>query len=90
MIIRLAVMLFFRFPLSLRNVEDFLNELGIDFSHESVRYWWHRFGPMFASEIRKWRIESMKSSRWCWHVDEMMVKINGERHYLWQAVDLEC
>lgn len=88
-IIRLAVMLYVRFPLSLRNVEDILHERGIDVSHEAVRYWWHRFGPMFASEIRKRRIEGVKSSRWRWHLDEMFVKINGEKHYLWRAVDHE-
>jgi putative transposase len=88
-IIRLAVMLYVRFPLSLRNVEDLLHERGIDVSHETVRYWWHRFGPMFASEIRKRRIEGMRSSRWRWHLDEIFVKINGERHYLWRAVDHE-
>jgi len=88
-IIRLAVMLYVRFPLSLRNVEDLLHERGIDVSHEAVRFWWHRFGPMFASEIRKRRIEGLKSSRWRWHLDEMFVKINGEQHYLWRAVDHE-
>ncbi|AXI54881.1 IS6 family transposase [Sulfitobacter sp. JL08] len=88
-IIRLAVMLYVRFPLSLRNVEDLLHERGIDVSHESVRYWWHRFGPLFAAEIRKRRIEAMKSSRWRWLLDEMFVKINGEQHYLWRAVDHE-
>ena len=88
-IIRLAVMLYVRFPLSLRNVEDLLHERGIDISHETVRFWWHRFGPMFAAEIRKRRIEGMKSSRWRWHLDEVFVKINGERHYLWRAVDHE-
>lgn len=82
-------MLYIRFPLSLRNVEDLLHERGIDVSHESVRYWWHRFGLMFASEIRKRRIEGMQSSRWRWHLDEMFVKINGERHYLWRVVDHE-
>ncbi|WP_170607866.1 IS6 family transposase [Ruegeria arenilitoris] len=88
-IIRLAVMLYGRFPLSLRNVEDLLHERGIDVSHEAVRYWWHRFSPLFASEIRKRWIEGMKSSKWRWHLDEMFVKINGERHYLWRAVDHE-
>ena len=88
-IIRLAVMLYVRFPLSLRNVEDLLHERGVDISHETVRFWWHRFGPLFASDIRKRRIEGMKSSRWRWHLDEMFVKINGERHYLWRAVDHE-
>ena len=63
-IIRLAVMLYVRFPLSLRNVEDLLQERGIDVSHETVRFWWNRLGPLFANEIRKRRIEAMKSSRW--------------------------
>jgi putative transposase len=88
-IIRLVVMHYVRFPLSLRNVEDLLYERGIDISHETVRFWWHRFGPMFASEIKKRRIEGMKSSRWRWHLDEMFVKINGESHYQWRAVDHE-
>ncbi len=88
-IIRLAVMLYVRFPLSLRNVEDLLHERGIDISHETVRFWWNRFGPIFASEIRKRRVEGMRSSRWRWHLDEVFVKINGERHYLWRAVDHE-
>ena len=60
-IIRLAVMLYVRFPLSLRNVEDLLHERGIDVSHESVRFWWQRFGPMFAAEIRKKRAERLRS-----------------------------
>jgi len=88
-VIRLAVMMYLRFPLSLRNVEDLLHERGIDISHETVRFWWLRFGPMFAAEIRKRRIEGMRSSYWRWHLDEMFVKINGERHYLWRAVDHE-
>jgi putative transposase len=82
-------MLYVRFPLSVRNVEDLLHERGVDVSHEALRYWWHRCGPMFASEIRKRRIEGMKSSRWCWHLDEMFVKIHAERHYFWRAVDHE-
>jgi len=82
-------MLYVRFPLSLRDVEDLLHERGVDVSHETVGFWWHRFGPMFAAEIRKRRIEGMRSSRWRWHLDEMFVKINGEVHYLWRAVDHE-
>ena len=88
-IIRLAVMLYVRFPLSLRNVEDLLHERGIDISHETIRFWWHRFGPIFAAKIRKRRIEGMRTSRWRWHLDEVFVKINGEQHYLWRAVDHE-
>jgi putative transposase len=52
-VIRLAVMLYVRFPLSLRNVEDLLHERGIEISHEAVRFWWNRFGSMFAAEIRR-------------------------------------
>ena len=88
-IIRLAVMMYVRFPLSLRNVEDLLHERGIDISHESVQFWWQRFGPKFAAEIRKRWIEGMRSSHWRWHLDEMFVKINGEMRYLWRAVDHE-
>ena len=89
-IIRLAVMLYIRFPLSLRNVEDLLHERGIDVSHETVRFWWNRFGPMFAADIRRKRINRMRAySNWQWHLDEVFVKINGETHYLWRAVDHE-
>jgi len=89
-IIRLAVMLYVRFPLSLRNVEDLLHERGIEISHETVRYWWNKFGPLFASEIRRKRVQRLRAySKWQWHVDEVFVRINGERHYLWRAVDHE-
>jgi putative transposase len=89
-IIRLAVMMYVRFPLSLRNVEDLLHERGIDICHETVRYWWNRFGPMFAREIRKKRMHPVPNhSHWKWHLDEVFVKISGETHYLWRAVDHE-
>jgi putative transposase len=89
-IIRLAVMMYVRFPLSLRNVEDLLHERGIDISHETVRFWWNRFGPIFAAEIRRKRVSQMRAySNWQWHLDEVFVKINGETHYLWRAVDHE-
>ena len=52
-VIRLVVMMYVRYPLSLRNVEDLLAERGIDISHETVRLWWNWFGPMFAAEICK-------------------------------------
>lgn len=82
--------MYIRFLLSLRNVEDLLHERGIDVSYESVRFWWLRFGPKFASEIRKRRSQSMRChSNWNWHLDEMFVKINGERYYLWRAVNHE-
>ncbi len=88
-IIRLAVMMYVRYPLSLRNVEDLLHERGIEISHETVRFWWNRFGPLFAAEVRKRRVSGMRSSSWRWHLDEVFVKINGELHYLWRAVDHE-
>ena len=89
-IIRLAVMMYIRFPLSLRNVEDLLHERGIDISHETVRYWWNRFGPLMASEIRKRRAQQMRQhTQWRWHLDEVYVKISGVTHYLWRAVDHE-
>jgi putative transposase len=55
-VIRLVVMIYVRYLLSLRKVEDLLAERGINISHERVRFWWNRFGPMFAAEIRKRRI----------------------------------
>ncbi|MGB0844656.1 MAG: IS6 family transposase [Alphaproteobacteria bacterium] len=89
-VIRLAVMMYVRFPLSLRNVEELLHERGIDLTHETVRYWWNRFGPMMAAEIRKKRAQSFRQiPQWRWHLDEVYVKINGETHYLWRAVDHE-
>ena len=60
-VIRLVVMMYVRYPLSLRNVEDLLFERGIDIRHETVRLWWNRFGPMFAAEIRKRRVEHMRA-----------------------------
>ena len=88
-VIRLAVMLYVRFPLSLRQVEDLLYERGVDVCHETVRYWWNRFGPLFAAEIRKRRVHHGSFSNWRWHLDEVFVRINGETHYLWRAVDHE-
>ena len=89
-VIRLVVMMYVRFPLSLRNVEDLLFERGIDVSHETIRFWWNRFAPMFAGEVRRRRASYMRGFRqWRWHLDEVFVKINGETHYLWRAVDHE-
>ena len=89
-IIRLVAMIYVRFPLSLRNVGDLLDERGIDISYETVRFWWDRFGPMFAAKIRRKRVQQLRSySNWQWHLDEVFVKINAETHYLWQAFDHE-
>ena len=59
-VIRLVVMMYLRYPLSLRNVADLLFERGIDICHETVRLWWNRFGPMFAGEIREKRVDRMR------------------------------
>ena len=88
-VIRLTVMIYIRYPLSLRQVEDLLFERGIDICYETVRFWWNRFGPMFAAEFRKRRVRHRSSSNWRWHLDEVFVRINGKMHYLWRAVDHE-
>ena len=83
------MMLYVRYPLSLRQVEDLLSERGIDVCHETVRNWWNRFGPLFAAEIRKRRVHHHSYSNWRWHLDDVFVRINGETHYLWCAVNHE-
>ena len=88
-VIRLVVMMYVRYSLSLRNVEDLLAERGIDISHETVRFWWNRFGPMFAAEIRKNRVVHMRGYPQWRHLDEVFVKINRKLCYLWRAVDHE-
>ena len=84
-VIRLVVMMYIRYPLSLRQVEDILFERGIDICHETVRYWWNWFGPMFAAAIRKRHLHHRSFSHWRWHLDEVFVRINSETHYLWRA-----
>ncbi len=86
-VIRLAVMMYVRDPVSLRQVEDLLCERGLDIGHETVRYWWTRVGPVFAAEIRKRRVHYRFYSLWRWHLDEVCVRINGTTHDLWRAVD---
>src|SRR5690606_32236642 len=77
-IICMVVTLYVRYPLSLRNVEDFLIERGVDICHETVRLWWSRFGLMFASDIRRQRVSRMRGCRhWKWYLDETYVRING-------------
>ena len=88
-VIRSAVMLYVRYPLSLRQVEDLLFERGINICHETVRYWWNRFGPLFAAEIRKRRVHHQWYSNWRWHLDEVFVRINGKTCYMWRAGDHE-
>jgi len=82
-IVQLGGLNYVRFPLALRNVEDLLHERGIDICYESVRLWVDRFGTYFAHKIRRRRSESMRRiPQWRWHLDEVFVKICGERHYL--------
>jgi putative transposase len=88
-VIRLTVMVYLPYPLSLHQVEDLVFERGIDICHETVRFWWNRFGPIFASEIRKRRIHHSFCSNWRRHLDEVFVRINGDTHYLWRALNHE-
>jgi len=84
-IIQYAVWLYFRFPLSFRDVEDLLAERGIDASYETVRRWALKFGQSYAHKLRRTR--PRPNDRW--HLDEVFVSINGKRMYLWRAVDSE-
>jgi putative transposase len=85
-VIRLVALMYVRFPLSLRNVEDLLFERGIDICHETVRMWWNRFSPLFAGDVRRQRVNRMREFRHGrWHLDEMYVKLNGEMVCLWRA-----
>src|SRR5688572_19503346 len=84
-VIQPAVWLDFRFTLSYRDVEELLAERGIEISYETVRRWVLKFGPMFARNLR--RLRPKPTGRW--HLDEMVVSIQGRRMYLWRAVDSE-
>jgi putative transposase len=84
-IIQYAVWLYFVFPLSFRDVELLLHQRGIVVSHEAIRGWCYKFGPHFANQIRQKR----RSATDKWHLDEVFVTINGQRYYLWRAVDSE-
>src|SRR6188472_3847102 len=78
-----AVWLYFRFPLSLRMVEEMLAARGIIVSHESVRQWALKFGQAFANRIRR-RLPCAGDK---WHLDEVIIKVAGRKHWLWRAVD---
>ena len=84
-VIRLGIWLYYRFTLSLRDVEDLLAERGIDVTYETVRCWANKFGPAIAANIRRRRGRADS----VWHLDEMVVRINGVRMYMWRAVDKE-
>ena len=82
------MMLYIRYPRSLRNAQDLAHERGTKISHETMRFWWSRFGPMFSAKIRSKRVDRMRfSTHSKWHLDEVFVKSNGATHYLWRAVD---
>jgi putative transposase len=78
-----AVWLYFRFPLSLRHVDELLAARGVAVSHETVRQWGLKFGQAFANQIRR-RLPQAGDK---WHLDEAVVKISGVKHWLWRAVD---
>ncbi|MEQ8895675.1 MAG: IS6 family transposase [Roseovarius sp.] len=84
-IIQGAVWLYFRFPLSFRDVEEMLAERGIDVSYETIRRWILKFGPAIAAKVRSRRVQPSGT----WHLDEVFVRIRGKRIYLWRAVDDE-
>src|SRR5215208_5420002 len=84
-IIRHAVWLYLRFTLSYRDVEELLAERGIETSYETVRRWVLKFGPLFARNLRRLRPRPTGT----WHLDEMVISIQGRRMYLWRAVDSE-
>jgi len=82
-IIEYAVWLYFRFSLSLRDVEDLLAERGIAVSHETIRFWVGKFGRLYAKAIRRDRPPVGDK----WHLDEVVISIRGKKHWLWRAVD---
>jgi putative transposase len=82
-IIAHAVWLYFRFPLSLRLVEEMLLERGVVISYETIRRWALKFGPAYARRLRR----KPPSRRDIWHLDEVVVTISGQKHWLWRAVD---
>jgi putative transposase len=81
-----AIWLYFRFPLSLRMIEDLLAARGIVVSHETVRRWVEKFGRDFANTIR--RSTPQLGNRW--HLDEVVVTIHGKKHWLWCAIDQDA
>ena len=78
--------MYLRFPLSLKNAEDLLVEGGIDVCQETIRFWWNRFGPIFAADICRQRVSTMRGFRhWRWHLDDVFVRVKGGTHYLWRG-----
>ena len=84
-LISYAVWLYFRFPLSLRMVEEMLAARGISVTYETIRQWSLKFGREFASRLR--RRAPRRGDKW--HLDEVVLSIAGQKHWLWRAVDQE-
>ncbi len=82
-VIAMAVWLYYRFPLSLRMVEEMMAARGIEVTYETVRRWAAKFGQDYARRMRSFGLARGDK----WHLDEMVVKINGRKHWLWRAVD---
>src|SRR6266478_6041712 len=82
-IISHGVWLYYRFPLSYRDVQELLFERGIDVTHEAIRKWCRKFGQSYANQLRRRRPQPGDK----WHLDEVFLAIRGERHHLWRAVD---
>ena len=78
-----AVWLYFRFPLSLRMIEEMLSERGIVVSYETIRRWGRKFGPAYARQLRR----KKPSREDIWHLDEVVISIGGRKHWLWRAID---
>jgi putative transposase len=84
-VIQHAVWLYFRFTLSLRDVEEMMAHRGVDVSYETVRAWTVKFGPKIAANLRRRKLPPSP----CWHLDEIVSTIAGERVWIWRAVDDE-
>ncbi|MET8421013.1 IS6 family transposase [Streptomyces sp. NPDC005134] len=82
-IIAHCVWLYFRFPLSFREVEELMLERGVIMSYETIRRWCLKFGQSYANSLRRQRPRPGDK----WHLDEVFITINGEQKYLWRAVD---
>jgi putative transposase len=82
-IISHGVWLYYRFPLSYRDVQELLCERGVDVTHEAIRQWCLKFGQDYANRLKRRRAQPGDK----WHLDEVFLTINGKRHYLWRAVD---
>ena len=78
-----AVWLYFRFSLSLRDVEELMAERGVTVTYETIREWCAKFGPAYGLQLRRRRPRPSDK----WHLDEVQLKIKGKRHWLWRAVD---